>query len=147
MSRLDQMTCPQTRNLNFFMIRKRNLHLYITNDQSYEIFLVCFKWIMVTQLLTSMATGLLYSSSEIYTIWCTLQWRHNGCHDVSNPQPHDCLLNRLFRRRSKKTSKLRVTGPCEGISLMTEEFPAQRTSDVSIWWRHHGNLQCSLRAL
>ena len=25
---------------------------------------------------------------------------------------HDCLLNRLFRRRSKKTSKLRITGLC-----------------------------------
>ena len=31
-----------------------------------------------------------------------LQWRHNGCNGVSNHQPHDCLLNRLFRRRSKK---------------------------------------------
>ena len=42
----------------------------------------------------------------------TLQWRHNGRDGVSNHQPHDCLLNRLFRRRSKKTSKLRVTGLC-----------------------------------
>ena len=40
----------------------------------------------------------------------TLQWRHNERDSVSNHQPHDCLLNRLFRRRSKKTSKLRVTG-------------------------------------
>ena len=39
-------------------------------------------------------------------------WRHNGRNDVSNHQPHDCLLNRLFGRRSKKTSKLRVTGLC-----------------------------------
>ena len=42
--------------------------------------------------------------------WLSLQWRHNGHDSVSNHQPHDCLLNRLFRRRSKKTSKLRVTG-------------------------------------
>ena len=44
------------------------------------------------------------------------------------------------RRRSKKTSKLRVTGLWEGNSLVTGEFPAQRTSNVekvSIWWRHH----------
>ena len=27
---------------------------------------------------------------------------HNGRDSVSNHQPHDCLLNRLFRRRSKK---------------------------------------------
>ena len=44
-----------------------------------------------------------------------LQWRHNGCDGVSNHQSHDCLLNRLFRCRSKKTSKLRVTGLCVGI--------------------------------
>ena len=46
----------------------------------------------------------------------TLRWRHNGRDSVSNYQPHDCLLNRLFRRRSKKTSKLRVTGLCVGSS-------------------------------
>ena len=46
----------------------------------------------------------------------TLLWRHNGSDVVSNHQPHDCLLNRLFGRRSKKTSKLRVTGLCVGNS-------------------------------
>ena len=57
-----------------------------------------------------------------------------------NQQPHDCLLNRLFRRRSKKTSKFCVTGLCAGNSPVTGEFPAQRASDaenISIWWRHH----------
>ena len=47
---------------------------------------------------------------------CTLHWRHNDHDGVSNHQPHDCLLNRLFRRRSKKTPKLRVTSLCAGIS-------------------------------
>ena len=51
-----------------------------------------------------------------------LQWRHNGRDSVSNHQSHDCLLNRLFRRRSKKTSKLRVTGLCAGNSLGTGEL-------------------------
>ena len=45
-----------------------------------------------------------------------LQRRHNEHDSVSNHQPHDCLLNRLFRRRSKKTSELRVTGLCVGNS-------------------------------
>ena len=45
-----------------------------------------------------------------------LQWRHNDPDGVSNHQHHGCLLNRLFRRRSKKTSKLRVTGLCVGKS-------------------------------
>ena len=69
-----------------------------------------------------------------------LQWRHNGHDGVSNYQRLDCLLNYLFRHRSKKTSKLRVTGLWEGNSLGIGEFPAQKTSNaenVSIWWRHH----------
>ena len=40
-------------------------------------------------------------------------WRHNGGDGVSNHQPHDCLLNRSFRRRSKNTSNPRVTGLCD----------------------------------
>ena len=70
----------------------------------------------------------------------SIQWRHNEHDCVSNHQPLQCLLNRLFRRRSKKTSKLRVTGLCAGNSPETGEFPAQRASNaesVSIWWRHH----------
>ena len=73
--------------------------------------------------------------------WNALQWRHNGRDSVSNHQPHDCLLNRLFRRRSKKTSKLSVTGLCVGNSPVTGEIPAQMASfaeNVPIWWRHHG---------
>ena len=45
-----------------------------------------------------------------------LHWRYNAHDGVSNHQPHVCLLNRLFRRRAKKTSKLRVTGLCVGNS-------------------------------
>ena len=45
-----------------------------------------------------------------------LRWRHNEHAGVSNHQPHGCLLNHLFRRRWKKTSKIRVTGLCEGNS-------------------------------
>ena len=69
-----------------------------------------------------------------------LQWRHNERDDVWNHQSHDCLLNCLFRRRSRTTSKLRVTGLCAGNSPVTGEFPTQRSSNaenVSIWWRHH----------
>ena len=79
-------------------------------------------------------------------VWCdeqsqyTLRWRHYARDSVSNHQPHDCLLNHLFRRRSRKTSKLRVTGLCARNSPGTGEFPAQMASNaenVSIWWRHH----------
>ena len=70
----------------------------------------------------------------------TLRWFHNELDGVSDHQPHDCLLNSLFGRRLKKTSKLRVTGLCPGNSPGTGEFPAQMASNaenVSIWWRHH----------
>ena len=77
-----------------------------------------------------------------------LQWRHNGPGSVSNHQPHNCLLNRLFRRRSQKILKLRVTGLCAGNSPGTGEFPTQRATNpenVSIWWRHHAMQMCLLR--
>ena len=72
----------------------------------------------------------------------TFQWRHNERNGVSNHRRLDCLSNRLFRRRSKKTFKLRVAGLREGKSPVTGEFPAQKTSNaesVSIWWRRHGS--------
>ena len=62
----------------------------------------------------------------ISVLWTrSLLWRHNGLDDVSNHRRIYCLLNRLFRRRSKRTPKL----------------PAQRASNaenVTIWWRLHG---------
>ena len=70
----------------------------------------------------------------------TLDWHHNERDVISNHQPHDCLLNRLFRHKSKKTSKLCVTGLCKGNSPVTGEFPAQSASNaenLSIWWHHH----------
>ena len=62
-----------------------------------------------------------------YYVLKTLHWRHYRYDDVSNHQHHDCLLNRLFRHKSKKTPKLRVTGLYEGNTPMTDEFPAQRS--------------------
>ena len=43
----------------------------------------------------------------------------------------------------KKTSKLRVTGICEGNSPVPGEFPALRatnTENAFIWWRHHDKM-------
>ena len=79
-----------------------------------------------------------YEYTYIIYIWChtsclhtnSLEWHHNGRDGVSNHQPSQCLLNHLFRRRSKKTSKLRVTGLCAGNSPVTGEFPAQRAGNA-----------------
>ena len=68
--------------------------------------------------------------------WCpciktrclSLQWRHNERDCVLNHRRIQCLLNRLFRRGSKKTSNI------------PGGFPSQRAGNaenVSISWRHH----------
>ena len=78
------------------------------------------------------------------TIFLSLQWRHNECYGVLNHRRLDCLLNHLFRRRKKKTSKFRVTGLSEGNPPVTRGFPSERASDaetISIRWRHHMMLQ------
>ena len=83
---------------------------------------------------------MLTSSTSIRSRDIPLQRRHNGREVVSNDWRFDCLFNSFFRCRSKKTSKLRVTGLCEGNSPMTGEFPSQRSSnaeDDSISWRLH----------
>ena len=71
---------------------------------------------------------------------CSLHWRHNERDGVSDHQPHEYSLNRLFGRRWKRTPKLRVTGLCAGYSPVTGEIPAQMASNaqtVFIWWLHH----------
>ena len=46
---------------------------------------------------------------------------------VSKHQARDCLLNRLFRRSSKKTPKLRVTGLCERVHRWPVNSPHKGT--------------------
>ena len=89
----------------------------------------------------------------------TLQWRHNERNGVSNHQRLDCLLSRLFRLRSKKTSKLRVTGLCEGNSPVSvnspHKWPVTRkmfpfddvimnAKNVFISWLAHGHISVTL---
>ena len=67
-------------------------------------------------------------SEDVLTV--ELQCRHDGHDCVSNHQHQHCLLNRLFGRRLKKTSKHCVTGLCAGNSPGTGEFPAQMASNA-----------------
>ena len=80
--------------------------------------------------------------TNVYSIsvqLCLSQWRHNGRDSVSNHKPHDCLLNRLFRHRSKKTSKLHVTGLPRGAVNSLFKWPVTRNMfpfDDVIRWCH-----------
>ena len=71
-----------------------------------------------------------------------LQWCHNERDSVSNHQPHDCLLKRLFRRRaSRENIKAPRYWPLWGEFTGDRWIPPQRASkaeNVSIWWRHNG---------
>ena len=83
------------------------------------------------------------SSPIVVHVICTIRHYCDGIMYAMASQitrPHDCLLNRSCRCRSKKTSKLRATGLCAWNSPVTGEFTAQMASNaeyVSIWWRHH----------
>ena len=109
---------------------------------------VCFHWLRwfshdLRQQTENETLGHLNITMPTYSMWIaiikivswpsyiyTLQWHHNGRGNVSNHQPHDCLLTRLLRRRSRKTSKLCVTGLCVGNSPGTGEIPAQMASNA-----------------
>ena len=116
---------------------RRNANVIITAKRRHDVIIV----LSLRHILAGMCQQIGPSKPPSEFMSMPLQWRHNYRDGVSNHQPHDCLLNRLFRRRSKKTSKLRVNGLCEGNSPVNGEFPAQSASNaknVSIWWRHHG---------
>ena len=79
----------------------------------------CSTYVCLTSVISYGTTDLDQHSFDIIaSCWqapSPSQWRHNGRNGVSNHQPPDCLLNHLFRRRSNKISKLRVTALCAGI--------------------------------
>ena len=87
--------------------------------------------VMSFELILNTGTGAICKATLCVTI--SWQCRHNRREGVSNHQPPHCLLKRLFRRRPKKTSKLRVTGLYSGNSPVSGEFLAQ----MAIWWHHH----------
>ena len=86
----------------------------------------------ISQLCHCTVTSLTLRKSHYCPI-TTLHWRHNGRNSVSNHQHRYSLYNRLFRRRSKETSKFRVTGLCAGNSPGTAEFPAQMASNAEMF--------------
>ena len=74
---------------------------------TYPVYPTCFTVSFMTAISPSLDNWALPSFTKLHC-------RHNDHDGVSNHQPRGCLLSRLFRHRSKKTSKLRVTGLCVG---------------------------------
>ena len=78
-----------------------------------------FVWLLFWYIELQFSKHSRFKVGEVPIKQLILHWHHNQRDSVSNHRCLDCLLNRLFRRRSKKTSKLRVTGLCEGNSPVT----------------------------
>ena len=47
---------------------------------------------------------------RLYICQLSLQWRHNERNVVSNHQPHDCLLNRLFKAQAEEITQPIIQG-------------------------------------
>ena len=63
----------------------------------------------------------------------------------------DILYSTFVQAQIKENIKAprHVTGLCVGNSPVTGEFPAQKASNaknVSIWWRHHGGWNWTLKS-
>ena len=71
------------------------------------------------------------NSSVVTFLLNSLQWRHNERDGVSIHRPHDYLLNRLFKRRLKKTSKLRSLAFVRGI----HRWPVNSPHKGSVTWK------------
>ena len=99
-----------------------------------------FPWIPVRRLVISDIVELIYRLQNTPStlagsvqVYLSLQWRHNEGDGISNHRRLHYLLNRLFRYKSKKTSKLRGTGLCYWNSPVTVEFIAQRASKAEMF--------------
>ena len=141
---------PSMLELNLTYIKQRGPrwkldHTPMKIDRFLAIDLFSSSILFQTNRLLSCKSWSAYNLGRCLQSWLShytgaLQWRLNGRVSVSIHQPHHCLLNRLFRRRSKKTPKLRVTGLCARNSPVTGEFQSQMASNAenaSIGWRLH----------
>ena len=103
----------------WFWIYFKNCAIRFVNLSAMIRFVLEISWLSADRLPQNTVHRKLLNGGSRVTIWsrlfCSLQWRHNGRDGVSNHQPHDCLLSRLFGRRSKKTSKLASLAFARGI--------------------------------
>ena len=111
MHRTESFASDQYLIINHPMVFAIYAALWICTDSNH-----CYK--MPTKHISSLIhLYFLFFHLENSHLWWrfALQWGHNERDGVSNHQPHDCLLNRLFRHRSKKTSSFASLAFVRGI--------------------------------
>ena len=138
-------TCPRTTHTNTHMRAQYSTHPYVHIMTKANLTLQKYfsRNTITSRLLNRRLEVHIYVTRPQSIKWyrVPLQWRNDEREDVSNHRRLDCLLNRY----SGNTSKLRVTGLCEGNSPVTGEIPSQRGSNaenVSTWWRHQTFVSC-----
>ena len=108
----DVLFFVQLCKVSTLLLRTKVTIFPIILEQRYiYVYIYIYIWIQwkiyQTMIANIFASNLQISASKLPSTYCeikgsrakTLQWRHNGEDSVSNHQPHDCLLNRLFRRK------------------------------------------------
>ena len=103
-----------------------------------SIFTPIYTCNVVIQRLPRQVTGLLRNAFSMR--------RHNERHGVLYHEYLDCFVNRLFRHKSKKISKLYITGLCGGgggggggnppETGVFNSQGASNTEHISSWLRH-----------
>ena len=124
------VTLSRTINLTWFYLS--NLYLMYLIGWPMNTHLWMTSVILISKWVTSWSGR--KNNQKCYYITVTSLW---AWWRLKSPA-YNCSLNRLFRQRSKKTSKLHVTGLCAGNSPVAGEFPAQMASNAeNAGWRHH----------
>ena len=80
--------------------RNKKLHCHISRELCTWVILWWFVVVWYQFIYACYSAGLLFTKKTA----SSLQWRQNGRDGVSNHQPHDCLLNRLFRQRKHQSA-------------------------------------------
>ena len=92
----------------------------------------------VLEIFYSQSKFSMYTRSGLEKLKLILQLRHNGRDGVLNHRRRYCLLNRLFRHRSKKYQSAVSLAIVRGIHRWPVDIKkASNAENVSIWWRHH----------
>ena len=119
------------------LFSSNNLVNVMTFEQCNVVNVITYEWNYISYIdlvgpnISNITTNVIRFGVNVIT-FKPLQWRHNEFDGISNHRPLGCLISHLFRGRSKKTSKLHITGLYEGNSQVTSKVVF-----FSIWWCHH----------
>ena len=128
------------KSLRPYCVTRSQLTIWVVlfNCSSWRCLFIAIVWVSPTddKLLCKVYYFGLNTRSCIQSQTYSLEWRHYERECVLTHQRLDCLLNRLFWRRSKKISKPRVTGLCEGNLPVSVGFPSQKASNAEMFPFH-----------